>query len=125
MSAGAWAAPQPANGSLDLSAWDFRADGSVGLDGAWRVYHGRWAHEIDGATPVVRTMPERWTNAGEAGRGYATYALTLTLPPAADGERYAVDTGYFYTAYRVYANGELIASSAIVRFRSSSAARIK
>lgn len=110
-SAGAWAAPQPANGSLDLSAWDFRADGSVGLDGAWRVYHGRWAHEIDGATPVVRSMPERWTNAGEAGRGYATYALTLTLPPAADGERYAVDTGYFYTAYRVYANGELIASS--------------
>ncbi len=111
MSAGAWAAPQPQNGTLDLSTWDFVRDGSVPLDGHWRVYHGRWAHEIDGATPAVRSMPERWTNAGIAGHGYATYALTLTLPPAADGERYAIDTGYFYTAYRVYANGELIASS--------------
>lgn len=111
MSAGAWAAPQPQNGTLDLSTWDFVRDGSVPLDGQWRVYHGRWAHEIDGATLAVRSMPERWTNAGVAGHGYATYALTLTLPPAADGERYAIDTGYFYTAYRVYANGELIASS--------------
>jgi signal transduction histidine kinase len=113
MSASAWAAPQPASGSLDLSAWNFQSDGSVSLGGAWRVYHGRWAEEIDGAQPSLRSMPERWTNAGETGRGYATYALTLTLPPAPDGERYAIATGYFYSAYRVYANGILIASSGV------------
>jgi len=107
--------PRALTGALDLSRWDFAEQGSVSMDGDWLYFDARWAKEIDGAVPKIRQVPGRTSSfdpeAVARAHGYATYALTLRVPRAA--ERLAIDTGYFYSAYRVYANGELIAQSGV------------
>jgi signal transduction histidine kinase len=108
------AAPRVAIGTLDLGHWDFARDNDVRLAGRWKFFDSRWARDIDGATPVPADVPALWpaTNArGETrATGFATYAMTLLLPENIPGERLGIDTGYIYSAYRLYANGEIIAS---------------
>ena len=103
--------PAPARGAIDLSTWNFQDDGQVSLGGQWSFYSGRWANEIDGAIPVGGELPGAWDDSGHVGHGFGTYTLKLVLPAAPEGERFAILTGYIYSAYRVYANGELIATS--------------
>ncbi len=109
------AAPRAHDGAIDLSQWSFAQDGSVSLAGEWRFYARRWASEIEGATPATVSVPGLWPTADQngapMGQGFATYALSLELPAMPDGPQFAIDTGYYYSTYRLYANGELIASS--------------
>jgi len=110
-------APQATGGTLDLSGWDFAANGSVSLTGTWQFFDRRWANDIEGASPAVGQIPGEWPAVDENGapraHGFATYALKVHLPAAPAGEQFAIDTGYHYSAYRLYANGTLIAASGV------------
>jgi two-component system, sensor histidine kinase ChiS len=108
-------APRVTSGSLDLSAWDFDTNGSVSLAGGWRFFPHRWANNLEGAPGTIGQIPGTWdaidTKGERLGHGFATYAVRLQLPPT--GEQFAIDTGYQYCAYRLYANGELVAASGV------------
>jgi signal transduction histidine kinase len=110
-------APQPAGGRVDLAQWDFKRSGSATLAGEWRYFDKRWAHEVvPSSHAVAAQVPGPWpASAGPSGNprteGYGTYVLNLTLPVMPQGERFAIDTGYVLSAYRVYANGALIVTS--------------
>jgi signal transduction histidine kinase len=116
--ASAAAAPKPENGAIDLTQWNFLDDGTVSLAGDWQFYGSRWANETEGAPSVVQHLPGEWESSGQSGVGYGTYTLTLRLPDAPAGERFAIRTGYLYSAYRVYANGALIAESGVPSSRA-------
>jgi hypothetical protein len=111
------AVPAPTAGRVDLVRWDFKHDGSATLAGEWRYFDKRWAHEVVPTGPgAAAQVPGPWpASAVPSGNprteGYGTYVLNLTLPAAPEGERFAIDTGYVLSAYRVYANGELIVTS--------------
>jgi signal transduction histidine kinase len=109
-------APGAQAGTLDLSNWDFAKGGSVSLAGEWHYFDARWASDVEGATPATKVVPGRTSSfdaeAVARAHGFATYALTLRLPRTAP-EPLAIETGYFYSAYRVYANGKLITQSGV------------
>jgi signal transduction histidine kinase len=111
------AKPFPQAGRLDLTRWDFRRDGSVPLAGQWIYFDSRFVQSADpGMAGAVETfVPGPWP-AREAGRdqvrrdGFGTYVLKLSVPDAPDGDAIGIDTGQIQSAYRLYANGKLIAA---------------
>lgn len=109
--------PALAHGFLDASAWHFQRDGNIPLAGKWRYYDHRWAADIPvGDTSGVGTLvPGSWpadpVTRTTSQSGYATYALRLRIPASPSNDRLAIATGYWHSAYRVYANGQLIAES--------------
>lgn len=111
-------APGPKRGVVDLTQWDFSTTNGVTLAGEWRYFDRRWGADAtrDSNAAVVAAMPGPWP-VNEAGSstprkdGFGSYLLTLRLPAASNGERFAIDTGYIYSAYRLYANDQLIAES--------------
>ena len=112
--------PVPVGGSVDLSQWNFQRDGSVSLSGQWKFFDKTWASELaaPGAEGHNAAVPGPWPVTEKSSTvprmdGYGTYVLKLKLPTARDGEAFAIDTGYVLSAYRVYANGQLIAESGI------------
>jgi signal transduction histidine kinase len=107
-------APAPRAGFVDLSQWDFARDGAVRLGGQWLFFEGRWANAIAGARGVPARVPGPWPVSARDGRvhadGFGTYRLQIRLPAGRGSDAFAVDTGQPRTAYRLYANGMLIAS---------------
>jgi signal transduction histidine kinase len=109
-------APQPRAGFVDLSHWNFTQDGAAHLAGEWLYFEGRWAgdaHEgqMQGVRAVVpgpwpASMHDRQLHAN----GFGTYILTLKLPAPPSGDKFAIDTGQLRSAYRLYADGKLIAN---------------
>jgi len=112
-------------GSLDLTHWDFGRDGSVPLAGQWIYFDSRFVQSADpGMAGAVETfVPGPWP-AREAGRdevrrdGYGTYMLRLRVPDAPDGDAIGIDTGQILSAYRLYANGRLIAAPGLPSARA-------
>jgi len=114
------AAPSPQAGILDLGGWHFARDGSVRLAGQWLYFDRRWvpraaANESGAVKALVPApWPEREGHSGIARRdGFGTYTLTLHMPVAPAGDTLAIDTGQVLAAYRLFANGALIASRGI------------
>lgn len=111
-------APVPASGSIDLVKWDFGKGGSVSLAGGWRfepAFVGTPSATMPGE-PMIIPVPGYWPahTAGQGSSGETTraaYSLRLRLPVAPSGQRFALETGYWLSAYRVYANGELLLDS--------------
>lgn len=109
--------PQLLHGAIDVSQWHFAEDGNVSLNGLWRYYSQRWSSEIaagdDGrvGAPVPGAWPAEPGADSTRQSGHATYVLRLKLPDTPEHDRLALSTGYWHSAYRVYANGELIATS--------------
>jgi signal transduction histidine kinase len=107
--------PAPHAGFVDLSHWNFSRDGTARLAGEWLFFEGRWKDDIgDGSTGGVGArIPGAWPASRRDGEthadGFGTYALTLELPAAPHGESFAIDTGQLRSAYRLYADGKLIA----------------
>lgn len=106
--------PQPSavKGVIDLRGLDLRQQ-KIALDGEWIWY---WHQLRPPAAPAVgfeyTPYPQRWSSATWQGKpvpsaGYATYALTVLLPPRSGPV--ALDLPDVYTAYRLYANGDLLA----------------
>jgi signal transduction histidine kinase len=116
---------QPANanpaasraGFIDLSRRDFARDGSQSLAGEWLYFDGRWLTGNENVTGGVAThAPGTWPAVAADGTtkrfGYGTYLLKLRLPKSPD-EPLSLDTGQFLSAYRIYANGRLIAHGGV------------
>lgn len=106
--------PRMERGTIDLSTWDFREQGSVALIGDWEVC---WGQFVDPATATCPgrgwqpfPVPRLWSDAGVStpigGDGIATYRAVLTLP-SDDGAR-SLRAGSPMTAYRLWINGERV-----------------
>lgn len=113
-----WAQPAPmaTKGWLDLRQNNMQQS-IVSLSGEWEFY---WQRLVDGNNALPQQpdtyskLPQLWNDIHIQGRsipsqGYATYRLRVVLPPG-----HAAPAGLlvpdFYTAYRLYANGQLVAS---------------
>lgn len=106
-------------GVLDLSAWDFEEDGSVPLDGDWEFYWNRLLTppvflQSDHSYPTGWIhLPHSWngsaTDAGKlSGNGYATFRLTLQLQ--GNHPKLALGLPTMFSAYKLWINGEWLAS---------------
>ncbi|MBK6605232.1 MAG: adenylate/guanylate cyclase domain-containing protein [Leptospiraceae bacterium] len=114
-------APKAVNGVLDLTpvTWDFKEDGILNLEGEWDFFWSRFLEPKDflleklpvrSATLIV---PGTWN--GKAinsetvtGEGYATYRLTIPIPPSQIGQALGIKISYAATASRVWVNGKLV-----------------
>ncbi len=71
------------NGTLDLSAWLFEADGIVPLGGEWEFYWQNYLKGTDfeqGKKKIIAKVPDSWTNYDLPSAGYATYRLKVKIP---------------------------------------------
>ncbi len=117
-------APRPSvavratGGRLDLSAWRPESDGLLRLDGEWRHFPRRLLAPGDPAlaapAPALAVLPDTFDaddrDPGMApGFGYATYTLTIRLPPGAPP--LALRFSILATAFNLWANGELVAQA--------------
>lgn len=123
------AMPRAVAGHLNLSHWVFD-ESSVFLDGDWEFY---WNELLDpssfaggpgspeesgGAAPLYSRLPALWravpTPFGSLPRrGVATYRLQVTLPDPSPMSL-AVSMPGAWSAYRLFANGTLIAARGVV-----------
>jgi len=121
---------QPAahDGVLDLSAWEPNEGGTLRLDGEWRYYPRRLLAPGDaalaGPAPGFSSIPDTWSGSAElpelrGGHGFATYSLTLRLPP--ESRRLALRIITVSTAFRLFADGALIAEAGEVAREGASA----
>lgn len=121
--------PRIEAGTLDLRDWNFREDGVIQVRGDWGFY---WQRLVDPASfqhrwpdnyPVTYA-PDRWRGAAANGEpvtahGYATYFLRILVPENAPQLSLKIrDVG---TAYRFYANGELLHGAGVVGTSASQA----
>ena len=103
----------PIAGRLDLSHWQFARDGSVPLAGEWRYFDRSWldGRRIAATAHVPGPWPVGDLRSGAARRdGFGTYTLTLRLPAAPPNDSFALDTGQIQSAYRILANGRIVAA---------------
>lgn len=100
------------NGTLDLSGWDFSADGNVSLDGDWAFYWdelllpGEFA---DSSPTGYYSLPSGWAKYKALrlpSHGSATYKL-IVKTGAAEGI-YAIFVPNVYTDYALWVNGSLL-----------------
>jgi two-component system cell cycle sensor histidine kinase/response regulator CckA len=114
--------PMAVDGVLDLSGWDFHADGPVELAGDWEFYWGEHISPSEfakagrpGRTALMR-LPRVWNGYRIEGRklggdGYATFRLRVVLnQPAAS---LALKIPDLLTAYTLYINGREVARAGV------------
>lgn len=117
------AQPHAQQGSLDLSKWDFSADGNVKLDGQWEFYWDKLLVFEDFQNQQISpdlygNVPNVWTTysrQGEKlpGKGYATYRLHVkTEVPMGQLLSFRVNT--FASAYRLWINDQEVATNGVV-----------
>ena len=115
--------PLAQEGVLDLSQWDFPAEGSVDLNGEWAFYWQQLLspHDLAAVSPWPMTgfftLPGLWTGREMHGNklpgdGYATFRLRVTLPP--DQPPLAIRILDESSAYRLWVNGRSIAANGVV-----------
>ena len=102
-------APSAHRGVLDLRHVDLLRQ-IVSTDGEWALYWHRLLQPSDtlGAPTAYVPFPRLWgrtTVDGQAlpGQGYATYTLTILMPPHSNPLAFRVPDAY--TAYRLFVNG--------------------
>ncbi|MGC4019280.1 MAG: diguanylate cyclase [Muricomes sp.] len=105
-------------GIMDLTQLDFQND-VASLDGQWEFYWNQLLNPGEVAPNLITgyvDVPRSW-NKYEAnkstysGDGYATYRLTFSID---DNRRLALKIPRLRTAYKLWGNGELIASAGTV-----------
>jgi len=114
--------PGAVNGVLDLTGWDFQRQGVVQLEGWWAFYWEQLLTPADFKYEPRQTglikVPGLWNgyvvNEGGAARrlsgdGYATYRLIIKT--AAQNDLLALKILDFATSYRLWVNGQLLASN--------------
>jgi len=98
------------NGTIDLREWSLAEDGPVRLNGEWRFYWGELFDEGDDGKPgSLAEVPGEWTRYGKPGRGYATFRLTVLT--GGDAESLALHIPAIAPAYRIFADGRLVAQA--------------
>lgn len=111
--------PEAVNGVLDLTDWDWQQNDIIPLDGQWEFY---W-QEILAPKDFIEfdkiekknliAIPRAWNNYiidGEklSGNGYATYRLLIHH---SSDQILGIKIPRIFTSYKLWANGELVASS--------------
>lgn len=114
-------APEPQNGVLDLSNLGF-GQGLASLAGDWEFYWNRLYTYEDFQSGAAQGkqyvyVPKTWNSYAKdgqklAGFGYATYRLKVVVRDAGQPIGLRVDS--MSTAYRLFVNGEEIASNGTV-----------
>lgn len=106
--------PVPSQGMLDLSGWRFSKQGSVPLNGQWHFAPSQFLdgknHSVSSESANLQPLrvPGVWnSDAFPQGEGFGTYILRLKLPR--NIENLAIRLITISSAYRLYANGKLIA----------------
>ncbi len=113
------AQPHAVNGLLDLSDWNFKQNGLVALDGEWEFYWQEFLTPKDFARTDFSEknehiiLPRAWNkyilnDHILSGDGYATYRLTVKHTST---DILSIKIPRIFTAYTLWANEELIASS--------------
>lgn len=109
-------------GTLDLTNWDFSEQGTVDLKGEWEFYWQRFLQPEQiinqQVAPAFIDVPSTWRNKvingiTLSGDGYATYRLTIKLAQT-DNSLKALKMPAIYTAYKMWVNGELVATNGIL-----------
>lgn len=122
-------APKAIDGVLDLTEWDFQNDGTIKLDGDWEFY---WKQLIAPDDFITSSYPHRtgwvkvpsvWNtyrvkNALLPKDGYATYRLTVHLPPSSETK--ALNVVLISTAYTLWVDGKKILANGRVGTDKSS-----
>jgi hypothetical protein len=102
----------PTPGVIDASSFDF-TENHLNLSGSWICYDSKLLlpSQIQDADGVPVQFPGTWNDrrANESGQGYATYELTVILPPGA--QQLAIDMPQVYSSYILFANGKEVASN--------------
>ncbi|MBP1996984.1 sensor histidine kinase [Paenibacillus eucommiae] len=118
-----WAAgPQIQEGELHLENWDFAKEGKVSLEGEWAFYWEQLLEpsafaDASSSSPSLMnrwiTLPHSW-NGYEIddrtldGSGYATFRLVIHT--ARNDQQMALAMPSLFTSYKLWVNGELLAS---------------
>lgn len=114
-------APLARDGVLDLADWDMARDGPVALNGQWEFYWDRLLSPEDfrpGLAPPqpsgFMNLPGTWKGQmlhGQplSGQGQATFRLRLSPGPGV--RRLALRLISIHAAYRLWADGRLVAQS--------------
>ncbi|CAG7650353.1 Adaptive-response sensory-kinase SasA [Paenibacillus solanacearum] len=113
--------PRAANGTLDLTGWNWQKDGTLPLNGEWSF---SWKQLLltdsdagNGTSPPPEQtikVPGSWNGTVVdgtplSGEGYATYRLTVLLPEGE--EELALRVPAVSTSYKLWVNGKAIAST--------------
>jgi len=113
--------PTAREGYLDLSKWDFPADGPVRLAGEWEFFWKEFRYPGD-FPEVYRgpyiNVPATWTQEHLAefdvqDRGWATFRLKVKLPPRMENPTLRVP--HLPGDYELYINGQFLAKSGILK----------
>lgn len=113
-------------GVLDLSTWDFHNDGYTSLGGQWEFYWQQLLTPEDFVTKKVAPdyieMPMEWNKYNEnySSKGYATYNLTIKLNEKYKDTLLGISVPDMLSAYKLWANGEVLSSNGIVGTSKSS-----
>ena len=105
-------APRAVLGTIDLTAWDPVLEGPVRLDGEW-AFH--WMQLVDPNDTVALGDPRAFTGvpgSWSGTEGFATYHLRVLLPSGT--RRFSLRLLTVSTAYRLYADGRLVAARGVV-----------
>lgn len=105
--------PTAVDGLIDLSDWNFDTDGNVQLKGDYEFYWQRFLNrqELLAENPeYFAEVPKRWNGVTigtdhATAHGYATYRLTILIPP--DSHRLSLKVPNFGTSGRVIIDGEM------------------
>ncbi|HCD52342.1 MAG TPA: hypothetical protein DEQ34_07840 [Balneolaceae bacterium] len=111
----ALAQPTAYRGVIDLRDYHFDRDDPVELTGDWQFYWQQLLNpgEDPSKRPELVTMPHLWNEDARYDHfGFGTYQLSILLPK--DSPPLALTIPDMYTAYKLFFNGELIASNGIV-----------
>jgi len=112
-------APRARLGLLDLSSWQFKTNAPAPLSGEWDLYWNQLLEpgdlaEIASTERSYLRLPGDWRRQFYAEKrlprdGYATLRLRVYLPLGADS--LSLEIPHIQTAYRLWANGQLIAAA--------------
>jgi signal transduction histidine kinase/DNA-binding response OmpR family regulator len=107
------AQPKAQKGVIDLKEYDFNNEEAVPLDGEWEFYWGKLltGTEFSDQEPNVEDFLLNW-DTKYSSFGFATYRLLILLPE--EPSNYALQIPIFYSSYKLFANGSLIASNGSV-----------
>lgn len=126
------AQPTVQNGALDLTGWNFDANGFVNLDGEWEFYWNQLltyrdfvesTHEINFCG--YQNVPDVWNSyffGGEqpGGKGFATYRIKVKINDVTETLGLKIKT--MSTSYQLMIDGTLVASSGVVGESAAEAA---
>ncbi|MCX7921110.1 MAG: HD domain-containing protein [Clostridia bacterium] len=113
------------NGVIDLRSWDFNRGGTLTLNGEWEFY---WSHLLEpkdfhsnnslpGAYYIKVPAPWANTKVNEknlTSTGYGTYKLNIKIDESERGTYKAVYIPEVRSAYKLWINGDLLATSGTV-----------